>query len=98
LNFLFTVSNPRTLIHLMGIVRASTDKGHKVTVFFNEDAVKLLVQYPMLSELEVEMLACHTTCTMANIEEKDLIKGARMTSMAEIVMMMESKDRTLFLG
>jgi len=82
----------------MGIVRASTDKGHKVTVFFNEDAVKLLVQYPMLSELEVEMLACHTTCTMANIEEKDLIKGARMTSMAEIVMMMESKDRTLFLG
>ena len=82
----------------MGIVRASTDKGHEVTVFFNEDAVKLLVQYPMLSELEVEMLACQTTCRMVNIEEKDLIKGARMTSMVEIVMMMESKDRTLFLG
>jgi predicted peroxiredoxin len=82
----------------MGIVRASTDKGHEVTIFFNEDAVKLLVQYPMLSELEVEMLACQTTCKFANIEEEDLIEGARMTSMAEIVMMMESKDRTLFLG
>jgi predicted peroxiredoxin len=82
----------------MGMVRASTDKGHNVTVFFNEGSVKLLVQYPMLSELGVEMLACVTSCKEANIEEKDLIEGARMTSMAEIVMMMESKDRTLFLG
>ncbi len=82
----------------MGMVRASTDKGHNVTVFFNEGSVKLLVQYPMLSELEVEMLACVTSCRESNIEEKDLIEGARMTSMAEIVMMMESKDRTLFLG
>ncbi len=82
----------------MGIVKAATDKGNEVTVFFNEDAVKLLVQYPMLTELGVEMLACQTTCKFANIEEKDLIEGARMTSMAEIVMMMESKDRTLFLG
>lgn len=98
MNFLFTVSNPRTLVHLMGMVRASTDKGHNVTVFFNEGSVKLLVQYPMLSELGVEMLACVTSCKAANIEEKDLIKGARMTSMAEIVMMMESKERTLFLG
>ena len=82
----------------MGIVRSATDKGNDVTVFFNEDSVKLLVQYPLLTELGVEMLACQTTCRMANIEEKDLIKGARMTSMAEIVMMMESMDRTLFLG
>ena len=82
----------------MGMVRASTDKGHDVTVFFNEGSVKLLVQYPMLTELGVEMLACVTSCKASNIEESDLIEGARMTSMAEIVMMMESKDRTLFLG
>ena len=82
----------------MGMVKAATDKGHEVTVFFNEGSVKLLVQYPILSGLGVEMLACVTSSREANIEEKDLIKGARMTSMAEIVMMMESKDRTLFLG
>jgi predicted peroxiredoxin len=82
----------------MGIVRASTDKGHDVKIFFNEDSVKLLVRYPVLSELGVEMLACHTTCRYMNIEEGDLINNARMTSMAELVMLMESMDRTLFLG
>ena len=82
----------------MGMVQAATEKGHEVKIFFNEDSVKLLVQYPVLSELEVEMLACQTTCRYANIEEEDLIAGARMTSMAEIVMLMESMDRTLFLG
>jgi predicted peroxiredoxin len=85
-------------MHLMGIVRASTDKGHDVKIFFNEDSVKLLVRYPVLSELGVEMLACHTTCRDMNIEEGDLISNARMTSMAELVMLMESMDRTLFLG
>ena len=98
MNFLFAVSNPRSLIHLMGMVRASTDKGHDVKVFFTEDSVKLLVQYPVLSELGVEMLACQTVCRFMNIEEEDLIRNARMTSMAELVMMMENMDRTLFLG
>ena len=82
----------------MGIVRATKDKGHDVVVFFNEESVKLLVQYPLLSELDVELLACQTMCQYIGIEEKDLIPGARMTSMAEMVMMMDEKDRTLFLG
>jgi predicted peroxiredoxin len=82
----------------MGMVRAATDKGHEVKIFFNEDSVKLLVQYPILSDLGVEMLACQTTCQMANIAAGDLIPGARITSLAEIVMLMESMNRTLFLG
>lgn len=82
----------------MGMVRSATEKGHEVKVFFNEDSVKLLTQYPMLTELGVEMLACQTVCRYLNIEEGQLIEGARMTSMAEIVMLMESMDRTLFLG
>jgi predicted peroxiredoxin len=98
LNILFAVSSPRILVHLMGIVRAAKDRGHDVVVFFNEEAVKLLVQYPPLSELGVEMLACQTTCQYAGIKEKDMIQGARMTSMAEMVLLMEEKDRTLFLG
>ena len=98
MNILIAVSNPRILVHLMGIVRATKDKGHDVVVFFNEESVKLLVQYPLLSELEVEMLACQTMCQQLDIKEEDLIQGARMTSMAEMVMLMEEKDRTLFLG
>jgi peroxiredoxin family protein len=82
----------------MGIVRAAKDKGHDVVVFFNEESVKLLVQYPLLSELNVELLACQTMCQFIGIKEEDLIPGARMTSMAEMVMMMDENDRTLFLG
>ena len=98
LNILFAVSSPRILVHLMGMVRAAKDRGHNVVIFFNEEAVKLLVQYPMLSELGVEMLACQTTCQYIGIKEEDMIQGARMTSMAEMVMLMEKKERTLFLG
>jgi peroxiredoxin family protein len=82
----------------MGVVRAAKDRGHKVVVFFNEESVKLLAQYPPLSDLNVEMLACQTICQDIGINEEDLIQGARMTSMAEVVMMMIEKDRTLFLG
>jgi predicted peroxiredoxin len=82
----------------MGVVRAAKDRGHNVVVFFNEESVKLLTQYPILSELKVEMLACQTICQYINIKEEDLIQGARMTSMAEIVMMIKEYDRTLFLG
>jgi peroxiredoxin family protein len=82
----------------MGIVNAAKDRGHVVVVFFNEESVKLLVQYPLLTELDVEMLACQTTCQFIGINEEDLIPGARMTSMAEIVLLMEENDRTLFLG
>ncbi len=98
MNFLFAVSKTKSVIHLMGMVRASTERGHKVKIFFNEDSVRLLAQYPVLSDLEVEMLACQTTCRFMNIEEGDLIRNAKMTSMAELVMLMESMDRTLFLG
>ena len=98
LNILFAVSSPRVLIHLLGIVKAAKDRGHHVVVFFNEESVKLLAHYPLLSELEVEMLVCQTTCQCVGIKEEDLISGARMTSLAEIVVMMEEKDRTLFVG
>ena len=98
LNILLAISSQRNLLHLMGIVRAAKDRGHDVVVFFNEESVKLLVQYPFLTKLEVEMLACQTTCHFIGISEEDLISGARMTSMAEMVIMMEVKDRTLFLG
>lgn len=98
LNILFAVSSPRILVHLMGLVRAAKDRGHDVVVFFNEESVKLLIQYPMLSELGVEMLACQTTCQYIGIKEEDMIQGARITSLAEMVLLMEEKDRTLFLG
>jgi predicted peroxiredoxin len=98
LNFLFAVSKTKSVIHLMGMVRSSKERGHNVKIFFNEDSVRLLAQYPILSDLEVEMLACQTTCKFMNINEEDLIRNAKMTSLAELVMLMESMDRTLFLG
>lgn len=98
MNILLAVSSPRSLVHLMGIVRAAKDRKHDVVVFFNEESVKLLVQYPVLTELGVEMLACQTTCQDLGIKEEDMIPGARISSLAEMVMMMEERDRTMFLG
>ena len=77
---------------------AAKKLGHNVVIFFNEESVKLLAYYPQLSKLDVELLACYTTSQNIGIKEDELIPGARMTSMAEMVMLIEEKDRTLFLG
>jgi predicted peroxiredoxin len=82
----------------MGIVRAAKERNHDVVIFFNEESVKLLVQYPELNECGVDMFACHTTCQNVGILEKDLTSGAKMSSLAEMVVLIEENDRTLFLG
>jgi sulfur relay (sulfurtransferase) complex TusBCD TusD component (DsrE family) len=48
--------------------------------------------------LPAHMLACVTACQYAGIEEKDFVEGARMTSLGEIIEIMQRADRTLFMG
>ncbi len=95
---LLVVSNPRLLAQLMGIADAANSRGHKVTVFFIEESVKLLAQYPVLGRLGVDLIACQTACLQAGLGEGDLVGGARVSSLAELVVLMESSDRVLFLG
>ena len=97
MHFLFVLSNPRALKHLTGISKVAKTKGHKVSLFFNEESVKLLLD-PSLELFGSELLACVTSSQAVGITEEKLITGARMSSLGEMVMLMEKCDRTLFMG
>lgn len=98
MRFLIVISNPRMLRHVLGLASAAHEKGHTVTVFFNEESVKLLAEPGALMNLNAEMLACITAGQYSGIKDEDLVEGARFTSLAEVVTLMEECDRTLFLG
>ncbi|MCW4050669.1 MAG: DsrE family protein [Candidatus Bathyarchaeota archaeon] len=98
MHILLIISNPRMLRHMLGTVKAAAGRGHKVTVFFNEESVKLLTEHNTLNGLEAEMLACVTACQYSGLEENALIPRARMSSLGEVTMLMETADRTLFMG
>jgi sulfur relay (sulfurtransferase) complex TusBCD TusD component (DsrE family) len=98
LHFLIIISNPRMQRHMLGVVNASHKRGHKITVFFNEESVKLLLEHNTLSRLPADMLACVTACQYSGIKEEDFVEGARMTSLGEAIEIMQKADRTLFMG
>jgi sulfur relay (sulfurtransferase) complex TusBCD TusD component (DsrE family) len=85
------------LRHLTGLSKAAITRSHGVSIFFNEESVKLLLD-PRLELDSCELLACITSSQAVGIIEEKLIAGARMSSLAEMVMLMEKCDRTLFMG
>ena len=97
MHFLFILSTPRALKHLIGISKAAKTKGHDVSIFFNEESVKLLLD-PSFELFGSELLACITSSKALGITEEKLIKGARMSSLGEMVMLIEKCDKTLFMG
>ncbi len=84
--------------HVIGLASAARGRGHRVTVFFNEESVKLLADPGAVMGLDAEMLACVTAGQYSGVKDEDLVEGARFTSLAEVVTLMEECDRTLFLG
>ena len=92
------MSNPRMLRHALGLASAASDRGHEVTVFFSEESVKLLAEPGVTEGLDAEILACVTAGQYSGVKDEDLVGGARFTSLAEVVTLMEECDRTLFLG
>lgn len=84
--------------HVKGLASAANDRGHDVKVFFNEESVKQLADPGSVEGLDADMLACVTACQQLGVEEDDLVEGARVTSLGEVVTLMEACDRTLFLG
>ena len=98
MHFLLIISNPRMLRHMKGVVEAARRRRHRVTVFFNEESVKLLLEHNVLRDLKAEMLACVTACEYSGIRQEDIVEGARITSLSEVVTLMERCDRTLFMG
>ncbi len=82
---------------MLGLASAAIDRGHRVTVFFNEESVKLLAEPGVVEGLDAEMLACVTAGQYSGVTDDDLVEGARFTSLGEVVTLMEECDRTLFV-
>jgi len=93
---------PSTLDAVCGLAAASAGRGHEVTVFFHMDGVKLLNvslrtgRLVHLLPLGVRLLACRTSARERGVEG-DLVEGAEMSSLGELVELMERCDRALFL-
>ncbi len=96
---------PSTLDEACGLATVAVDRGHQLTVFFHMGAVGLLKasqaadHFALLIQSGVRLLACRTSAKECGIEsEADMIEGAEMSSLSELVEMLDSCDRTLFLG
>ena len=94
---LLIISNPRMLRHMKGVAEAARMRRHRVTVFFNEESVKLLLDRANLSDLRADMLACVTACEYSGIRQEDMAEGARVTSLAEGGTLMQECDRAPFM-
>jgi predicted peroxiredoxin len=87
-----------------GLATAAADRGHEVAVFFNAHGVRLVIApgtggLDSLIGLGVRLMACRTSVMECGFKtEKALAAGAEMSSLSELVELMERSDRAIFLG
>ena len=100
-----STDSPETLETVHQLTQASVSKGHKVAVFFNSLSTRLLgsdggsPHLPALSELGVRLLACRTSALESGLASNGaLVEEAEMSSLGELVGLIEEADRALFLG
>lgn len=96
---------PPTLETAQGLFTAAVNKGHRVSVFFYMDAVSLLGVSEAVERLTalissgVRLLVCRTSAKERGVElEANTVDGMEMSSLGELVELMDGCDRSLFLG
>jgi len=94
-----------TLRTIIGLAKASLARGHDVSAFFNERSVMLLragvIEHCQESRFltGVRLLVCRTSATTYGLKSpRDLVPGVEMSSLGELVELMEDSDRVLFVG
>jgi len=98
MRLLFVVSTEGRLRDVMGLSEAAVRRRHDVTVFFNEDSVKLLRRPSPVESLYADLLACRSSAMDYGRGKVDMVANARMSSLAELVELLEGSDRVVFLG
>jgi predicted peroxiredoxin len=98
MRLLVVASTPEKLRDIRGLTMAAVRAGHSVTVFYNEDSVKLLKTPSQVETLYAEHLACRASLRDLGYEREDLIPNSRLSSLAELVELLEGSDRVVFLG
>jgi predicted peroxiredoxin len=88
-----------------GLAKAALAHGHEVTVFLNGVSVRLVKSggrtsgFSDLVTKGVRFLVCRTSAATSGIESHDqLVGGVEMSSLSELVDLMEENGRVLFLG
>jgi len=98
MRLLLVASTPRKLRDIRGLTMAAVRAGHNVTIFYNEDSVLLLKQPSQVETLYAEHLACRASLRDLGIEKEQMISNCRLSSLAELVELLEGSDRVVFLG
>jgi len=94
--------SPEALRNISGLARSVAGRGHRVTVFFNGDSVRHLKAEggdEALSNLGVPLLACRTSARENGITAlRQMVSGAELSSLGELVDLMGDADRVLHVG
>jgi sulfur relay (sulfurtransferase) complex TusBCD TusD component (DsrE family) len=99
-----STDSQETLETVHNLTQASISRGHKVVVFFNSQSTGLLgakrdSNLQALSGQGVRLLACRTSALESGIASSgDLVRGAELSSLGELVDILGKADRALFLG
>jgi len=96
---------PSTLETTCGLASAAACRGHGVTIFFYMEGVRLLEASRVgdllvsLVSAGVRLLACRTSVHEWGIGSGDgLVEGVEMSSLGELVDLLDGFDRAVFLG
>lgn len=88
-----------------GLTKAALTRGHEITVFLNGVSVRLGKSEGLTRGFSdfvangVRLLVCRTSAATSGIESRDqLMGGSEMSSLSELVELLEENDRVLFLG
>ena len=89
----------------MGLADAALSRDHEVTLFFSDRSVRLLAprddekDYTKFSSRGTRLLACRTSVATSGVPSSGgFIEGVEMSSLGELVDLMDDHDRVIFVG
>ena len=90
---------------LMGLADAALSRDHEVTLFFSDRSVRLLVprddekDYTGFRSRGTRLLVCRTSAMTSGVPSSGgFIEGVEMSSLGELVDLMDDHDRVIFVG
>jgi len=90
---------------LTGLADAALSRGHDVTLFFSDRSVRLLragdddASYAGIRSRGARLLVCRTSAMASDVTSSGgFTGGVEMSSLGELVLLIEDHDRVVFLG
>ncbi|MBN1682272.1 DsrE family protein [Candidatus Bathyarchaeota archaeon] len=98
MQLLIIISTQEKLKHIIGLTNSAINKGHKVTLFFNEDSILLLKKPSLFEKINAELLICRTSYSQFKIgSQNHFIDKIKMSSLTELVELFEESEKIVFM-